>query len=267
MIPVEYGDEEPPQEWLDRAAALTAQLEAAATPEERADIIDANQACWQDLKDWLLRLHHQKCWFSEAKDLFSYWHVEHFRPKKKALDLQGNEREGYWWLAFQWRNFRICGGVGNSKKGTYFPVRDGTAPASSRHRRIEDEQHVFLDPVRPGDPPLVTFNEEGMLVPQPGLDAWSDFRVRITAQKFKLNEHEALVEARRDLWQKVRQEVDEIRAIMTDLAQTDSPVLEDRRNKKMRDLRERTKSDQHLSRVVSECLRTSGYPWAVSLAS
>jgi len=266
MIPVDYRGKSPPRKWLKKAAALTAQLEAATSAQQRADIIDANQACWKELKNWLLHLHHRKCWFSEAKDLFSDWHVEHFRPKKKALNLDGTEREGYWWLAFQWENFRICGSVGNSKKGTYFPVRDGTPPASSRNRRIEDEQHIFLDPVKPGDPPLVSFNEEGMLIPQPGLDAWSEFRVRITAEKFKLNEHEALVEVRRDLWREVRQELDNIRAIMTDLAQSPSPVLEDRRNQKMRDLRDLTKPDRPLSRVVRECLRTSGYPWAVSLA-
>jgi hypothetical protein len=30
-------------------------------------------------------------------------------------------------LAFDWQNFRVCGNVGNRKKGTYFPLRPGCA--------------------------------------------------------------------------------------------------------------------------------------------
>jgi hypothetical protein len=54
---------------------------------------------WGELKNWLLALSHQKCWFSEAKDSFQYWDLEHFRPKANAKNLDGSEREGYWWLA------------------------------------------------------------------------------------------------------------------------------------------------------------------------
>jgi len=89
------------------------------------------------LKDWLLKFSNGKCWFSEAKDTFSHMDVEHFRPKKSAKDLNGVEREGYWWLTFDWHNYRICGNVGNRKKGTFFPLSPGCTPATCNTRQLD----------------------------------------------------------------------------------------------------------------------------------
>lgn len=70
-------------EWLAAAGALLVKLDAAAGAAERAEIIDGNSALWGSLKPWLLEISHQKCWFSEAKDCFSHWDVEHYRPKSR----------------------------------------------------------------------------------------------------------------------------------------------------------------------------------------
>ena len=49
--------------------------------------------------------------------------VEHFRPKLEVKELYKEQnREGYWWLAFDYHNFRVCGNVGNRKKGGWFPL-------------------------------------------------------------------------------------------------------------------------------------------------
>ena len=39
--------------------------------------------------------------------LYSHSDVEHFRPKKEAKALDANSRDGYWWLAFDYMNFRV----------------------------------------------------------------------------------------------------------------------------------------------------------------
>ena len=116
MRHIPLRNQEPDAAWLSKASRLLDELKAAPDAAVRNKIIDDNRAVWGKLKEWLLSLSHQKCWFSEAKDCFSHWDVEHYRPKKSAKDADGTTHEGYWWLAFDWQNFRICGNAGNRKK-------------------------------------------------------------------------------------------------------------------------------------------------------
>lgn len=120
MRHISLNDHVPDPAWLVKADKLLAQLKAAPDTAARKAIIDANDKFWGKLKNWLLELSHEKCWFSESKDCFSHWDVEHYRPKKSAKDIDGTEHEGYWWLAFDWHNYRICGNAGNRKKEPTF---------------------------------------------------------------------------------------------------------------------------------------------------
>ena len=43
---------------------------------------------------------------TEGRDICSHKDVEHFRPKKEAKNKDGTVRDGYWWLAFEYSNFR-----------------------------------------------------------------------------------------------------------------------------------------------------------------
>lgn len=109
--------------WLATSKQLIerlAALEAAGGREERNVLIDKNKPHWDALKPWLLALSGGKCWFSEVRELYSHYDVEHFRPKKAAKALNGVNRDGYWWLAFDYMNLRLCGNVGNRKKGAGF---------------------------------------------------------------------------------------------------------------------------------------------------
>ena len=85
MRHIHLRDNKPDPVWVTRASALFAALKAAADSPARNKIIDVSRAVWGELKDWLLGLSHGKCLFSEAKDCFSHWDVEHYRPKKSAL--------------------------------------------------------------------------------------------------------------------------------------------------------------------------------------
>ena len=38
----------------------------------------------------------------------------------------GVSAKGYWWLAFDYMNFRVCGNVGNHKKGGWFPLGENS---------------------------------------------------------------------------------------------------------------------------------------------
>ena len=112
--------------WLaesERLVGELAKLNAAGKIKERNELVDKRSDHWGKLKPWLLALSGGKCWFTEARDIASHLDVEHFRPKKATRNIKGPERDGYWWLAFDYTNFRIAGTVPNRKKGAWFPLR------------------------------------------------------------------------------------------------------------------------------------------------
>src|SRR5687767_14167658 len=122
MIYIDRTAEEPVQEWMDRADLLTLQLLCEPDRAVRNTIIDTNENVWTELKDFLLQLSNNKCWYSESKDAYNHLHVDHFRPKKVALGLDKKDTGGYWWLAFEWTNYRVTGNVGNVRKKDKFAI-------------------------------------------------------------------------------------------------------------------------------------------------
>lgn len=192
--------------WLAKSTQLVAdlaELDAAGKRDERNALIDANRDHWGALKEWLSALSGGKCWFSEVRDLYSHYDVEHFRPKKESKALDAQVRDGYWWLAFDYTNFRVCGNVGNRKKGGWFPLKDGSLSSTYASRCEESEARYLLDPVDNYDVTLIAFDEEGKAIPAPGTSAWEQARVMQTVKRLKLNQHEPLAEERRKVWQKV----------------------------------------------------------------
>lgn len=258
---------EPDKTWRLKAQALCDELDAAATKAERDRIIEDNSAIWGELKQWLLQLSKGKCWFSEARDCFSHWDVEHYRPKKATKDLDGTERDGYWWLAFDWHNFRICGNVGNRKKGAFFPLRNGTHQASATDRNIEDEFPYLLDPTRPEDPLLLCFDENGDVKPLPDLDAWNKARVLESIKRYKLREHEPLMEARRAIWSKCVREVNHCQNLMNKMSTSPSATKKEAVRQQMLKLRDTVKFEAEFSATACECLRSRKEQWAQRLVS
>lgn len=178
----------PSQTWLRKAQRLLAALNAAADEAGRKQVIDANQVIWKELLPWLRKITKGKCWFSESRGACQYWEVEHYRPKGAARNLDGTVRaEGYWWLAFEWGNFRLCGGVSNRKKGCFFPLRAGTPIATPTNRNIDDEDPYLLDPTKQEDPPLLTFNRNGDVNPTPNMSAWDTERANVSIGRYKLS--------------------------------------------------------------------------------
>jgi len=209
-----------PQAWLNKVAALQAELETKATAAERKAFIDANAGVWGEIKNGLLEMSHGKCWYSEAPDAVSDWHVDHFRPKKRALDEDKTEHEGYYWLAFDWKNYRIAGSYPNSPhrdaggatrgKWDYFPLANGCVRADWDHRDCSGEVCLLLDPTRPGDPKLMTFDEEGVPIPtQPQIPIVKK-RVETTVH-FLFLDSPRLVAARKRKWRETLDWIEELR--------------------------------------------------------
>jgi uncharacterized protein (TIGR02646 family) len=257
----------PDRIWQEKAQALSGQLDAAPTKKDREKIIKDNSAVWGELKPWLAQFSCQKCWFSESRDSFSHIDIEHYRPEGVAKGLGGSKREGYWWLTFDWRNFRICGNVGNRKKGGFFPLRDGTHVATAANRNTDDEFPYLLDPTCPDDPILLTFDENGDVKPLTGLSEWDTARVNESIKRYKLRDHEPLMEARRDVWSKCNRLVNYCQNLMEDNLKYPTATKRQAIRDQMLRLKEMVSFSAEFSSAASECLRNRPEPWAQRIAA
>lgn len=243
--------------WLAKSAQLVADLgalDAAGKRDERNALIDANSTHWGGLKEWLLALSAGKCWFSEVRELYSHYDVEHFRPKKEAKALDASLRDGYWWLDFDYMNFRVCGNVGNRKKGGWFPLKDGSQCSTHTQRCEESETRYLLDPIDDDDVSLIAFDEEGKVIPVPGSSVWEQERVNETVKCLKLNEHAPLAEARRKVWQQVDRLIDDFTNAKTRCGPGNNPAAKATLTNVRARIRELTSSTAELSAVARWCL-------------
>jgi len=265
MRHIPFARREPSDAWKVKAGELLARLNQAPDRDTRNAIIDANSSVWGELKDWLLEISHQKCWFSEAKDCFSHWHVEHFRPKKSAKDADGTEHDGYWWLAFDLTNFRICGSVGNTKKGTFFPLRPMCARIGPQGDiRLEDPQ--LLDPADADDPGLLSFDFEGNAIVAPGVtDEWETARVLYSIEKLKLD-FGPLADKRKTVWAECWARILEyLRELHLYHADKQNPVARASYKQAASSLRSMIREESELSSVARACIYASGDQRVISV--
>lgn len=243
--------------WLVKSKQLVeelAKLQVAGKRDERNALIDANSAHWTELKPWLQALSAGKCWFSEVRELYSHYDVEHFRPKKVAKALDGTDRDGYWWLAFNYMNFRLCGNVGNRKKGGWFPLQAGSPCSTFAHQCEETESAYLLDPVDIEDVKLLTFDEEGKAVPRPGASDWEKRRVVETVARLKLNEHAALAEERRKVWARVSECIAAYQAAVERYRSGGNEVAKQKAKEAAKRIRDMASSTAELSAVAKWCV-------------
>ncbi len=200
MIHIDLDGKSPDSTWLARADAVTEQLmQNGLSDDQRQKLIDDNQQIWRDLKPWLETLSNNKCWYSEARDCASYWHVDHFRPKKEIKDLEGSRHDGYWWLAFKWRNYRLAGSAVNTPKSTKFPVRDESRRACTPNHDVDDEFPYLLDPTCPEDPGLLSFDERGKARASHPCNNWYKERADVSIDILNLN-YDSLKRGRKRVW-------------------------------------------------------------------
>lgn len=254
--------------WLADAQALLKNLVAAPDKAARDALIDANQSTWGQLRVWLLRLSHDKCWYSEARDLFSVLEVEHYRPKKRCKRAsRGAFEDGYWWLAFDWANYRLCGKVGNAKKGDFFPLAHGSPTAIHNGISILNELPLLLDPACPGDPDLLTFNEDGTCGPHADADPFEQLRVTTTTLRVNLN-HGRITKGRQRIWKRCVDLIEDCRELADQLkSTTPGPVERERLNRNKLELRRMVQPEAEFSAVAKACLLKSNIGWAATLAA
>jgi len=242
------------QAWLAKSQNLADQLkimEQQGLRAQRNALIDANSTHWGALKNWLVRLSGGRCWFTGAKDICSYYDVEHFRPKKEAKDdIAGSTRDGYWWLAFDYMNYRLCGTVPNRTKGGWFPLRTGSLCSTYTAPCEASETAYLLDPIDEDDVALIAYDHQGKVVPAPGCSDWDRDRVTITAKRLRLNEHVPLTEARMKIWNKVNTLVDDFLKAKSSCVPGPNPAAKEKMKNIRSRLRELTDPHAELASVA-----------------
>ena len=267
---IDIDNQKPNEAWLEKSDELTKQLislHEQGDIEARNKLIDDNAKHWGQIKDWLLSLSNNKCWFSEARDIYSHMDVEHFRPKKEAKGIDGKSRDGYWWLAFDYRNYRVCGNVGNRKKGGWFPLKDGSLCSSYDNQCEESETPYLLDPTDPDDVTLIAFDEEGKAISAPKNSAWQKERVEVTIERLKFNEHEALTEERRKVWQKMSMEIERYLFAKSRCSKGCNPAAKQKVKDCLLNIKSMIDQKAELSSVANWCLQFRNLPELLKFAA
>lgn len=139
-----------------------------------SEAVNAQGEVWRKVKSALEKASNGKCWYCESSQRRSDNAVDHYRPKNKS---QSGEHNGYWWLAFDWRNFRYSCTYCNSRrkdvsKGTTggkhdnFPLFNPEERATPEKPDFSRELPLLLDPTEPEDPSLLWYEPDGRVVPR-----------------------------------------------------------------------------------------------------
>lgn len=249
--------------WQNKAKELLEELVAAESKEERHEIIESNKRYWKLFKNHLKSLSYNKCWYSDSINPASHYHVDHFRPKKKVVDIGLPDREGYWWLAFDDTNFRLSGSVPNTKKGSHFAVKKN--PVISQGS-INDEVIYFLDPTKKQDVGLINFREDGMAIESAPEDEepWDFKRANYTIDKLDLN-YVDLYETRSAEWLFMSEIVKKVNKKIKENNDDPSASTEKEIDGLKDQCRVRIASCANFASTNRACLRASGKRWAFEL--
>ncbi len=188
----------------------------------RSSAILRKASVWRYFADNVKDLAHKKCWYCESNEDRSHMPVDHFRPKNRVTECP--DHEGYWWLAFDWLNYRYCctfcnslitGDTTTGGKQNYFPILNPPNWARNDGDNLNIEQPVLLDPCDPSEPNLITFHENGFPREANQDEDSTEFkRANKSIELFHLH-HDKAVKSRKRIAIKIRnlvKEIDSLRA-------------------------------------------------------
>lgn len=186
-----------PEGWEDNATKALEKV-SVLPPNKRRAAINRKARIWQSLTQYLEELSYSKCWYCETRQERSDNCVDHFRPKNRVIERK--DHPGYWWLAFDWKNYRFCCTYCNSRrvdekqqrgsgKHDSFPVIDERYRACTPCGDINCENPCLLDPTVATDPGLLWFNRYGIAVPRhaEAQSSESSLRATLSIAAYNLN--------------------------------------------------------------------------------
>ncbi|MEQ8409372.1 MAG: hypothetical protein RKH07_13965 [Gammaproteobacteria bacterium] len=208
----------------------------------------AYKSLWSDLAELLAEQSKRKCWYCETNEIRSDNPIDHFRPKGKVAECDGHA--GYWWLAFDWQNFRYACTYCNSRrvdeetaggKQDHFPL---FVPPDWNTCEADDnvERPMLLDPVEEGDCRLLGFNENGEACPvETDKESEGFKKAKKSIELYHLN-HKPTARARKTLYQRIRTLVSSTNELIAQGIDENSEALKSNRKELIRLIRHETKS-------------------------
>jgi 8-oxo-dGTP pyrophosphatase MutT (NUDIX family) len=162
-------------ELIEQSEAACRAIREEADMQARRELVVSYRPIWVAFRAVFERTYGTTCWYTECTNPGTDDDVDHFRPKGRVAER--DDHGGYWWLALDWRNFRLSCHRANRRrinaeagetfgKGDYFPVMD----EAQRWMTPNDtwpEGPALLDPTDPGDPPVLTFDQHGYVALSP----------------------------------------------------------------------------------------------------
>jgi 8-oxo-dGTP pyrophosphatase MutT (NUDIX family) len=162
-------------ELIDQSEAACRAIFEETDAQVRRELVTSYRYIWVAFRDVFEDVYGTTCWYTESTNSGTDDDVDHFRPKGRVAERE--DHGGYWWLALNWRNFRLSCHRANRRrinpdadetfgKGDYFPVID----EAWRWMTPDDdwaEAPALLDPTDPGDPPVLTFDQHGYVALSP----------------------------------------------------------------------------------------------------
>ena len=261
-------------EWKERAQQARQEV-ARFDSDRRSSAVNRRSAIWTGLRLELERLSNKKCWYCEARQERSDMPIDHFRPKNRVGEEGCEEHPGYWWLAFDWKNFRYSCTYCNSRrrdaetditggKAGRFPLRVEAKRCWEPDDLLSEEQPVLLDPTVITDPGLLWFNDDGLARPTHSERhaSWLHRRARESIDIYHLN-HSDLKEARQTVCNICRRKVQEGDEAWTEYRRG-STRAEEQFKKAVEDLEELMAENAEYSaaaRATVMGLRSVDRPW------
>jgi uncharacterized protein (TIGR02646 family) len=208
----------------------------------------STKGLWSDLSGILAEQSKGKCWYCETNEIRSDSPIDHFRPKGNVAEC--DDHPGYWWLAFDWKNFRYACTYCNSRrvevesaggKQDHFPI---FVPPD--WNKCADDSNVerskLLDPIEDNDCKLLTFNDNGeacSVVEDEESDEYK--KVEKSIELYHLN-HKPTTRERRIIFQRIRNLVSNTNKLLEEGVDENSDSIKSNRKDLFRLIRRECKS-------------------------
>jgi hypothetical protein len=258
-----------PQEIIDALREAAVALDAIQDRDERRDYIRKNADKWAAVRTYLRDMSHGKCWYSEAKECVSRYHVDHFRPHGRAKQAEKEFADGYSWLAFDLDNFRLAGVLCNTVnrehseesigKGDWFPLLDPSKRATLTSRSYAAESPVLLDPTDPDEAAGIIFNDNGAPAPDPNLNEKAKERITLSIRYLGLDQS-MLNESRRSAWRDCSKKIVKYDRIARKPKGDRTPEEVETMKELAAELIAMTRAESQFSSVARSCLSANRLP-------
>lgn len=200
-----------PKGWSKLYSGRIAAMSTKVSHAQRTEYL-RKYPSWGRLKAWLSALSYDKCWYCEAKSWRAPLDVDHFRPKL-AVTVDGQPllaNLGYYWVAYEWWNFRLSCQRCNrpekidrmTRRGKWneFPLQDEANRRLPSAVTFHEETPRLLDPCVSADCALLAYGVDGEVKASAASGTWDHERADYTINLLGMNDWN-IPEERKKCWQ------------------------------------------------------------------